>query len=235
MNLIFSDRTCRSPWDDLLATTTIASPWDVAAGNVKNITNIMDDFAKEPEDLKKSIMEEPEMPSITVAAPAKDVFTHITIPYTIPPIKRVIFSADATIVIFADDTKEVSRCGSGEPYDRYTGFMACVCKKLFGSTTAAKKLMNQKDPDRQAAIKQAKLEAAREKADKEAAEQRQHKHDKAVKKQLEKLLIEEEAYDLYEDIINKRREAERAAVSADIKRIEKAAADIKPAQQGRRP
>lgn len=209
MKLTFSDRTCGSPWDDLLATTSTASPWNIAAGDVTNITNIMDDFAKELEDLKKSITEEPEMPSITVAA--KDVFTPITIPYTIPPIKRVIFSADATIVIFADNTKEVSRCGDGEPFDRYTGFMACVCKKLFGSTTAAKKLMNQKDADHQAALQQAKLEKEKQKAQQAAAEKRQQKHDKAVRKHLEQLLVEEEAYNLYDDIVNKRRAAEPKA------------------------
>lgn len=65
--------------------------------------------------------------------------------YNLPEIDRVIFNDPATIIYWYDGTKTVVRCGKGETFERYTGFMAAVCKKLFGSTDAAKRLMDDLD------------------------------------------------------------------------------------------
>lgn len=51
----------------------------------------------------------------------------------VPPVKKVIFSGPKTIV----------SCGAGDTYDYYTGFCAAVVKKLFGSTTHAKKVLGE--------------------------------------------------------------------------------------------
>lgn len=59
----------------------------------------------------------------------------------IPPVKKVIFSGPKTIVLWADDTKTIVSCGDGDTYDYYAGFCAAVVKKLFGSTTHAKKVL----------------------------------------------------------------------------------------------
>lgn len=48
-----------------------------------------------------------------------------------PDVKKVIFSGPKTIV----------SCGEGDTYDYYSGFCAAVVKKLFGSTTHAKKVL----------------------------------------------------------------------------------------------
>lgn len=58
-----------------------------------------------------------------------------------PDLKRVIFSGPKTIILWADGTKTIVSCGDGETYDHYTGFCAAVVKKLFGSTTHAKKVL----------------------------------------------------------------------------------------------
>lgn len=58
---------------------------------------------------------------------------------TIPEIKKVIYSGSKTIIIWADGTKTITSCAEGEEYDEYYGFCSAVVKKLFGSTTAAKK------------------------------------------------------------------------------------------------
>ena len=57
----------------------------------------------------------------------------------IPEIKKVIYSGSKTIIIWADDTKTITSCAEGEQYDEYYGFCSAVVKKLFGSTSAAKK------------------------------------------------------------------------------------------------
>lgn len=60
-----------------------------------------------------------------------------------PPVKKVIFSGPKTIVLWADGTKTIVSCGAGDTYDYYAGFCAAVVKKLFGSTTHAKKVLGE--------------------------------------------------------------------------------------------
>lgn len=55
-------------------------------------------------------------------------------------IKKVIFNDPVTVIIWSDDTKTIVRCIEGQPYEPYAGFCAAVVKKLFGSTTRAKKI-----------------------------------------------------------------------------------------------
>lgn len=59
----------------------------------------------------------------------------------VPPVKKVIFSGPKTIVLWEDGTKTIVSCGDGDTYDYYSGFCAAVVKKLFGSTTHAKKVL----------------------------------------------------------------------------------------------
>ena len=61
----------------------------------------------------------------------------------VPPVKKVIFSGPKTIVLWADGTKTIVSCGAGDTYDYYAGFCAAVVKKLFGSTTHAKKVLGE--------------------------------------------------------------------------------------------
>jgi len=62
--------------------------------------------------------------------------------YGIPDIDHVVFSEPATIVFWEDGTKTVVKCMKGERYERYAGFMAACMKKMFGSTSRAKSVMN---------------------------------------------------------------------------------------------
>ena len=61
----------------------------------------------------------------------------------VPPLRKVIFSGPKTIVLWADGTKTIVSCGAGDTYDYYAGFCAAVVKKLFGSTTHAKKVLGE--------------------------------------------------------------------------------------------
>ena len=55
--------------------------------------------------------------------------------------KKVIYSGPKTIILWADNTKTIVSCGEADSYDYYSGFCAAVVKKLFGSTTHAKKVL----------------------------------------------------------------------------------------------
>ena len=59
----------------------------------------------------------------------------------LPKIKKVIYSGPKTIILWADNTKTIVSCGEADAYDYYSGFCAAVVKKLFGSTTHAKKVL----------------------------------------------------------------------------------------------
>lgn len=61
----------------------------------------------------------------------------------IPDIRRVIFSGPATIVFWEDNTKTIVKCMKGERFERYAGFAAACMKKMFGSTSRAKSIMNE--------------------------------------------------------------------------------------------
>ena len=61
----------------------------------------------------------------------------------IPPVKKVIFSGPKTVVLWGDGTKTIVSCGDADTYDYYAGFCAAVVKKLFGSTTHAKKVLGE--------------------------------------------------------------------------------------------
>lgn len=58
-----------------------------------------------------------------------------------PDVKKVIFSGPKPLFCGLDGTKTIVSCGEGDTYDYYSGFCAAVVKKLFGSTTHAKKVL----------------------------------------------------------------------------------------------
>lgn len=64
------------------------------------------------------------------------------LPKQIPQIKNVIFNDPATIIFWMDGSKTVVKCMQGYEFDAYTGFMAAVCKKLFGSSSAVRKIVH---------------------------------------------------------------------------------------------
>ena len=59
-------------------------------------------------------------------------------------VDRIIFSPPATIVFWKDGTKTVVKCAKGEPFSEYNGFSAALLKKVFGSNSAVKKLIQRK-------------------------------------------------------------------------------------------
>lgn len=65
----------------------------------------------------------------------------------VPDILKVIFNPPATIVFWDDGTKTVVKCMDGQPFEKYAGFAAACMKKMFGSTSRAKAIMEECDQD----------------------------------------------------------------------------------------
>lgn len=61
----------------------------------------------------------------------------------IPDIRRVIFNDPATVIFWDDGTKTVVKCAKDQQFERYAGFIAACAKKLFGSTSRAKAIMEE--------------------------------------------------------------------------------------------
>lgn len=59
-----------------------------------------------------------------------------------PGIKKVIFNNPATIILWNDGTKTVSKCHN-EKFDKEKGFAMAVAKKTVGSYAKIKKLIDQ--------------------------------------------------------------------------------------------
>lgn len=55
--------------------------------------------------------------------------------------KYGLFSGPKTIVFWLDGTKTIVSCGEGDDNDPYAGFCAAVTKRVFGSTSQAKKVL----------------------------------------------------------------------------------------------
>lgn len=65
----------------------------------------------------------------------------------IPDVDYIIFNDPATIVFWEDGTKTVVKCMEGEKFEKYAGFAMACMKKLFGSTSRAKAIMNELSKD----------------------------------------------------------------------------------------
>lgn len=68
---------------------------------------------------------------ITNKAELRDAFTP----------EKIIHSGPKTIVFFKNGEKVIVSCGENETYDDYTAFCAALAKKIFGTTSRAKKIM----------------------------------------------------------------------------------------------
>lgn len=65
----------------------------------------------------------------------------------VPDIRRIVFNDPATIVFWDDGTKTVVKTCEGDKFERYMGFAAACMKKMFGSTSRAKAIMNECDTE----------------------------------------------------------------------------------------
>lgn len=62
-------------------------------------------------------------------------------------IKKVIFNEPATIVMWADGTKTVVKCQDGDIYDKRTGLLLCMAKKMYGNKNKFNDILNKWCPE----------------------------------------------------------------------------------------
>lgn len=106
-----------------------------------------------------------------------------------PGVAYIKKQEDNTVVVrWTDGTVTPVRCEEGEKFDMYTAFCAALAKKIYGSTSKVKKLIESHDVD---AIN-AKKESDKMKREEERKRVEQLNHDKKIRRLAKKLLEEEE-------------------------------------------
>lgn len=115
--------------------------------------------------------------------------------YILPEVESIAFHEEnkTTVVRWADGTKTVVRCGNGETWSEYSAFVAAVAKKIFGSTSAVRKLIEECDVKRAAERREAKKREERRKQDEAAARNKERR----IRRMARELAEMKEAYELY--------------------------------------
>ena len=62
-------------------------------------------------------------------------------------VKRIIFSPPATIVFWEDGDKTVVKTAPDDKYSPYFGFVSALAKKVYGSSSAVKAIIDRFLPD----------------------------------------------------------------------------------------
>lgn len=57
---------------------------------------------------------------------------------------KIIYNPPATIVFWTDGTKTVVKCSAEDEYNEYYGFLCALGKKIFGTNSHLKKLIDEK-------------------------------------------------------------------------------------------
>lgn len=57
---------------------------------------------------------------------------------------KIIYNPPATIVFWTDGTKTVVKCSMDDEYNEYYGFLCALGKKMFGTNSRLKKLIDEK-------------------------------------------------------------------------------------------
>lgn len=107
----------------------------------------------------------------------------------LPHIRKISHPNNTTVVHWDDDTTTSVRLMSGETYDKYAAFCACVVKKIYGSTTRAKKVCDKYDYE----AMQAKERELREKEEEKLRVKAKRRLKARIKRRARELYIEEEA------------------------------------------
>ena len=76
--------------------------------------------------------------------------------YELPGIIKIYFNKKHTTIEWADGTKTTVGCIEGQEFDEYAGFTAALAKRLFGSSSAAIRFMNEHKEVQPEHVKKAK-------------------------------------------------------------------------------
>ena len=113
----------------------------------------------------------------------------------IPVVERILFyNNDRTTVVFwKDGTKTTVVCEEGREPDKYDGFIACLAKRIYGSTSQVKSVIEKHDETAKREKEKENLKKLKEERQAEQERKRAIAHRNAVKKRMKELRVEQEA------------------------------------------
>ena len=88
------------------------------------------DMYAEPESVLQATFVGPFDESVLASLHDWGMKTGIIKEHALPKIDRLVFSGPATVTLFSDNTKCVTKCKDGDDYDPLFGVMACLVRKL---------------------------------------------------------------------------------------------------------
>lgn len=65
-------------------------------------------------------------------------------PSPVPGVRKIYFNNKHTTIEWADGEKTTVGCAKDQEFDEYNGFAAAVLKRMFGSSRAAVRYMNER-------------------------------------------------------------------------------------------
>lgn len=133
---------------------SVTSNYPISESAIRSLFTDTDDIASNyPEIRPKRIFKDPEYFNRNVelvndtvkryftedVMRANEMFYRIGLNPT-----KIIYNPPATIVFWTDGTKTVVKCSAEDEYNEYYGFLCALGKKMFGTNSHLKKLIDEK-------------------------------------------------------------------------------------------
>ncbi len=93
---------------------------------------------------KPGLRELEEREALLSALLDKNFVSNLEVEYVVPEVEQVFFNGRHTTVVWEDGEKTTVGCMKNEPFDEYAGFAAAVLKRLYGSSTEAKRYLDER-------------------------------------------------------------------------------------------
>ena len=106
--------------------------------------------------------------------------------------KSIKYDKNYTTVTWNDGTKTTVRCSNEDDYSRYTGFCSALAKKIFGTSSQVRKIVETKDEE----VEIAKKKAERKEEERIAEISRKRKERHQIKYRAKQIVIEKKAKQL---------------------------------------
>jgi hypothetical protein len=106
--------------------------------------------------------------------------------------KSIKYDKNYTTVTWNDGTKTTVRCSNEDDYSRYTGFCSALAKKIFGTSSQVRKIVETKNEE----IELAKKKAERKEEERLAEIARKRKERHQIKYRAKQIVIEKKAKQL---------------------------------------
>ena len=114
-----------------------------------------------------------------------------------PQVKSIKYDKNYTTVTWNDGTKTTVRCSNEDDYSRYTGFCSALAKKIFGTSSQVRKIVETKNES----IEIAKKKAEQKEKERLAEITRNRKEKRRVKYLAKQMVLEKKAKKLAKEML----------------------------------